>query len=242
MKRHVRLEVPCVAALALALSACGGGVSPGPQGVSPSPVGPSAPGTSTSAGPSGATASAASATATVAAADVTANDGFKYHILVTSAPTAVTQVKVNRGLDPRDAPPGQEFVTLNVEVTNLTDREEPLEDLYFANDWSSKMIFGIPMADSAAFGFHPDSSSGDLCEFQRVTAGVCSLGGALQSVSPAPSDRSSPQIAPGPDSKVTLLLGTTRAMPSTAPLTKLQLMLVDPIRGGVLARLPIPSR
>lgn len=234
MKHHGRLEALCVVAVALTLSACGGAASPVPQGGSSSSALPSEPIATTSPGLSSATPAAS-----LTAVDVTANDGFKYHLLVTAVPALVTQVKVTKALTPRDAPPGQGFVTLNVEVTNTTDRQEPLEDLYFANDWSSKMVFGIPTADSAAFGFH--TLLGDPCEAQRVTTDVCGLGGAVQSVTPAPADPSTPQIAPGPDGKVTLLLGTTRAMPSSAPLPKLQLFLVDPIRGGVLAQIPIPS-
>jgi hypothetical protein len=147
-------------------------------------------------------------------ANVTAAGGYVFRVSA-AAPRAAVQIRYSSG--PQVAPPGKEFVTVVLHITNpLSDRPEPLEAAHDLSGLGPSAIqFGFPAASVKAFGFSKATAdcSGPT-GIPPLPAGVCGLAVHPVSLTPA-SNGLIPQI---PAHGSVDLLVAAGPVPSTAPL------------------------
>ena len=129
-----------------------------------------------------------------------------------AAPQAATQVQYPTG--PTDAPPGKEYVTEVLHITNFTTRPEPLFEANLVGTANTSVMMGFPAASAKAFGYDTYTAS-VYCRrgASLLPAGLCELSVVDLSVTPPfPYAR-----IPGGGS-VDLLVASFSAVPSAAPL------------------------
>jgi hypothetical protein len=166
---------------------------------------------------------------------VTSEAGYVWAISAVGPPQAATQVvyALPPG-DTKDAPPGEEYVTLAISATNAAgDRPEPLQDLV-AIDLGSPLTLAAPAADEDQF----DQSN--LCDQNfGLPSGQCLLITNVASVTPEPEGSlGDTQVAPG--DSVTLLLVTGPGA-SSVTLADLAAFFRYPISGDPATEVPPAS-
>jgi hypothetical protein len=157
--------------------------------------------TSPPAGGSTSSAESPGSTATGSTVSVTSEAGYLWTIAAVGAPQAAPQVVY--ALPPediKDAPPGEEYVTLAISATNAaTDRPEPLEDLV-GIDLTSPLTLTVPAAAESQF------DQTNLCDQNfGLPSGQCLLITNVASVTPDP-EGSLGDTQVGPGDSVTLIL------------------------------------
>jgi hypothetical protein len=163
---------------------------------------------------------------------VTSEAGYVWTIAAVGTPQAAVQVAYALPPeDTKDAPPGEEYVTLAISATNAAgDRPEPLEDLV-AIDLSSPLTLTSPTADEGQF----DQS--DLCDQNfGLPTGQCLLITNVASVTPEP-EGSLGDTQVGPGESVTLLLVAGPGA-SSIPLGDLAAFFRYPISGDAATQIP----
>jgi hypothetical protein len=168
------------------------------------------------------------------ASAVTATDdqGFSYELKVVSPPQAQPSVTVDYGSLTHNAPPGKEFVTVALEVTNTTDREEPLP--IDPSCCSSVFHIGVPIGQAADFDA---LDINDDCNI-ALANDVCDVFTEVDSVDPPHQFEQTPQIPAG--GTVKLVLSTLNEVPSTVALGSIELFFTHPISGDPAVEIPIP--
>jgi hypothetical protein len=151
---------------------------------------------------------------------------------VTGPPEAKSQVVVDYGATTHDAPPGEEFVTVTLDVTNPTDRSEPLP--IDPSCCFSVFHIGVPLSISA--DFNALDINGD-CNI-ALADGVCDVFTEVDSVDPSHQFESTPEIPPG--GTVTLVLSTLDEVPSTVSLGSVELFFTYPVSGDPANQIPVP--
>ncbi|WP_415855744.1 hypothetical protein [Sinomonas sp. G460-2] len=240
MSRGTSMALAACIVLTGALTGCGGGSgnpSPPPAGT---PNAESHPPQSTS------TSSPPSASGTRGPSTKVTVGGFPYLIGPASA-RAATQLDTGWGSSHVVAPPGQELVTVSVQITNpAQDRTEPLKPngVVLADPQGggqSYFLLEVPQPDAPAFGTSfPCTSTvtftggapADYCEADTND---------VASTDPAYQFDLDPQIPPG--GSVTVLLYVYTPVPTSAPLDKVHVVVAScfDVSGCPSERVEVPK-
>lgn len=190
-----RTGLLAVAVVPLLLAACNGPA--GSAGSEPSS------GSATSSSASAASSSAVSDTGH--SATVTLQSGYQYQI--TAGPVSTATTEAASGLSPQDAPPGQEFLQTTLQVTNGTDRQEPLDAIASTTEALNDVVLAVPLVNAGGFGAQCESSAGTV---PLIPHSFCQMGSAVSSISGPNSDSiSSVQIPPGGTESVVVYASQT---------------------------------
>jgi hypothetical protein len=211
---------------AVGLSGCGGVNSAG-SATPPAPQSPAPPAASASAN--------VGSTALGAPVMITDPQGYKFEIRASVMHT--TPALTSSTGQTSDAPPGQVFLTVDVQVKNpLTDRGEPLT---LATHDGSFFFLSLPRTSSSAFGLGGDP--GSLCQ-ELTPMPNCEVMAKVSSMSPTDNLVGPVQLAaagvPGPPEVVQLMFPVP--VLESAPVGQLTLSVSFSLQVDATNSTPIP--
>jgi hypothetical protein len=214
MKKTLSFGAAAALVLVLGAAKCGGDDDTVP---SPAPSGGSTP-SQTQTGSAG------------QVVEATDDAGFTFELQVPEPPKAVTSVKVDYGTITHIAPPGTQFITATLVITNPSkDRPAPLD--IDPSCCFSIFTFGVPKSQSRGLGGEVNCN-----QLVGLPDDECQLFTEVASVSPSQQFETSPTIPPG--GSVTLVLTTLNEVPTSA--RTVHLYLTHPTSGDPAVQIPIP--
>jgi hypothetical protein len=225
-----------VRALALLLTGCGGSSVGSTAGTTYTT---DSTGTATASAGGGPTAdgdTSPPAASTGTAVDMTSDNGFTYRMSAMPFVTATSVHFDEPSIGTKDAPPGQDFVTVTVTVANTTtDRPEPLGE-------AKGFVLAVPKAlrsqiDPKTSGLECPADYGLKPDY-GLSADTCTLSTLVASVVPEP-EIGDAQLAPG--ATVTMLVSIEQPVASSLTLDGLRLLKVSGLTLKTQAEIPVPA-